>query len=55
MKQETSVEVCPTLEMIRNDSTKAIQGSRFCRFCNIINGIQEYEIPSHNKSGIEVI
>ena len=50
-KQEASVEFCPTLKMIRDYSTKALQGSQFCWFGNIIIGIHEDEITSYNASG----
>ena len=49
--QEVSMELCPTLEMIREYFTKALQGSQFCHFCDIILGIHEDEIPSYNEFG----
>ena len=42
------MEFCPTLDMIRDYFTKALQGSQFHRFCNIILGIHEDDIPSYN-------
>ena len=39
MKQEASVYFCPTFEMIGYYFTKALQGSRFRRFRNIVLGI----------------
>ena len=51
MKQEESVQSCPNLDMIRDYFTKALQGYKFCHFCNIILGIHEYNIPSCNVSG----
>ena len=55
MNQEAYMELCPTLDMIGDYFAKAIQGSQFCCFCNIILGIQEYDIPSYNESGIEIL
>ena len=51
MKQEAYVEFCPTLDMIGVYFTKALQGYQFRRFCNIIIGIHEYDIPAYNTSG----
>ena len=42
------VELCPTLDIIGDYSMKALQGYQFRRFCNIIIGIHEDEIPSYN-------
>ena len=50
MKQEASVEFCPTLDIIRDYFTKSLQGSQFCCFRNIILGIHEDYIPSYNVS-----
>ena len=44
------MDLCPTLDMIGNYFTKALQGSHFCRFRNIILGIHEDEITSYNAS-----
>ena len=49
-KQEASVEWCPTMYIIKYYFTKALQGSQFRCFCNIIIGIHEYEIPAYNAS-----
>ena len=51
MKQEASVEFCPTFDMIGDYFTKALQGSQFRRFCNIVLGIHEDDIPAYNESG----
>ena len=51
MKQEASVEFCPTFDMIGDYFTKALQGSRFRRFRNIVLGIHEDDIPAYNESG----
>ena len=51
MKQEASVECFPNFDMIGDYFTKALQESQFCRFCNIILGIHEDDIPSYNASG----
>ena len=50
MKQESSVEFCPTLYMIGGYFTKLLQGSQFRRFRNIILGIHEDDIPAYNAS-----
>ena len=50
MKQEVSVEFCPTFGMIGDYLTKALQGSRLRLFCNIVLGIHEDEIPAYNAS-----
>ena len=44
------MEFCTNLDMIGDYFTKALQGSQFCRFCNIIIGIHEYDISSYNAS-----
>ena len=49
-KEKTSVEFCTTLDTIRDNFTKALQGSQFCCFRNIIIGISQYYIPSYNES-----
>ena len=54
-KEEECVDLCPTLDMIGNYFTKALQGSHFCRFRNIILGIHEDEITSYNASVIELL
>ena len=51
MKQEASVEFFPTFDMIGDYFTKALQGSQFCRFRNIVLGIHEDDIPAYNASG----
>ena len=51
IKQEVSVEICPTFNMIGDYFTKALQGSQFRRFHNIIIGIHEDDLPAYNKSG----
>ena len=51
MKHKTSVEFCLTFDMIWNYFTKALQGSQFCRFRNIVLGIHEDDIPAYNASG----
>ena len=51
MKQEASVEFCPTFDMIGGYFTKALQGSQFRRFRNIVLGIHEDDIPAYNASG----
>ena len=50
MKQEASVIFCPTFDMIGDYSTKALQGSQFRRFRNIVLGIHEDDIPAYNAS-----
>ena len=51
MNQDTSVEFCPTFDMIGDYFTKALQGSQFRRFRNIVLGIHEDDIPAYNASG----
>ena len=51
MNQEASVEFCPTFDMIRNYFTKALQGSQFRRFRNIVLGIHKDDILAYNASG----
>ena len=51
MKQEASVEFCPTFDMIGDYLTKALQGSQFHQFHNIVLGIHEDNIPAYNASG----
>ena len=55
MKQEASVEFCPTFDMIGDYFTKALKGSKFCRFGNIVLGIHEDDIPAYNASGIALL
>ena len=50
MDQEASVEFCPTFDMIRDYFTKALQGSEFRWFRNIVLGIHEDNIPAYNAS-----
>ena len=45
------MEFCPTFDMIGNYFTKALQGSQFRRFRNIVLVIHEDDIPAYNKSG----
>ena len=45
------MEFCPTLDMIGNYFTKALQGSQFRRFRNIVLGIHEDDILAYNASG----
>ena len=51
MKQEASVKNCPTHDMIADYFTKALQGSQFRCFRNIVLGIHEDDIPAYNASG----
>ena len=51
MKQEASVEFCSTFDIIGDYFTKALQGSQFRRFCNIVLGIHEDDIPAYKVSG----
>ena len=51
MKQEASVEFCPTFDMIGDYFTKALQGSQFRQFRNIIHGIHEDDIIDYNEYG----
>ena len=44
--------LCPTLDMIGDYFTKALQGFQLYRFRNIILGIDEDEIPAYNTSRI---
>ena len=46
------MELCLTLDMIRDYVTKELQGSQFPCYCNIIIGIHEDDIPSYNAPGI---
>ena len=45
------MEFPPTLDMIGNYFTKALQRYQFRQFLNIILGIHEDDIPAYNKSG----
>ena len=45
------MEFCPTFDMIGDSFTKALQGSQFHRFRNIVIGINEDDIPAYNASG----
>ena len=45
------MELFPTLDMIGDYFTKALQGSQFHRFRNIILGIHKDDIPAYNTSG----
>ena len=49
------MEFCLTVDMIKDYFTKALQGSQFCCFQNIILGIYEYEIPFNNGSEREFL
>ena len=53
--QEASVEFCPTLVIIGDYFTKAIQGSQFRCFHNIIISIHDDDFPSYNASGRELL
>ena len=55
VNQEASVELPPTLDMIGDYFTKALQGSQFCQFRIIIIGIHEDDIPAYNGSGRALI
>ena len=50
INQEASVEFCPTLDMVGDYFTKALQGSQFFCSCNIILGINECDSTSYNAS-----
>ena len=50
MKQEASVEFCPTFDIIGDYFTKALQGSQFRPLRNIILGIHVDDIPAYNAS-----
>jgi hypothetical protein len=52
---ELSVEYCPTGDMVSDYFTKPLQGSQFRRFRNTILGIEEVDIPSHNRLATEEI
>ena len=49
------MEFCPTLDMIRDYFTKALQGYQCRRFLNIIIGMHEDNIPSYNVTGREFL
>ena len=49
------MEFFPTFDMIRGYFMKALQGSQFRRFVNIILGIYEYDIPSYNVHIISLL
>ena len=51
MKQEATVEFCPTFDIIGDYFTKALQGYQFRQFRNIVLGIHEDNIPAYNASG----
>ena len=51
MKKEAFLKFCPTLKMIGDYFTKALQGSQSHRFNKIILGIHEDDIPAYNASG----
>ena len=51
IKQEASVEFCPTFNMIGDYFTKELQGSQFRRLHNIILGIHEDDITAYKSSG----
>ena len=55
MNQDKSVELCPTIDIIEGYFTKALQGSQFRRFCNIIIVIHEDDIPAYNAPGRDLI
>ena len=43
------MDFCPTLYIIGDYFTKALQGSQLRCFCNIILDIHEDDIPSYNE------
>ena len=45
------MKFCPTLDIIGDYFTKALQVSQFRRFRNIILGIHGDDIPAYNTSG----
>ena len=45
------MEFCPTLDIIEDYFTKALQRSQFCQLGNIIFGIHEDDIPAYNTFG----
>ena len=45
------MELCPTLDMLGDYFTNALQVSQLHRFCNIIIDIHEDKILAYNKSG----
>ena len=49
------MELCPILDIIGDYSMEVLQGSQFFCFCNIILGINKYDITSFNVSGREFI
>ena len=49
------MELYPTLDMIGNYFTKALQGSQFCCFRNNILGIHDDDINFYNASGIALL
>ena len=44
------MDLCPTLDMIRDYFTKALKCLNFFHFCNIVLGIHEDAITSYNTS-----
>ena len=50
IRQEASVEFCPTFYMIGDFFKKTLQGSQFSLFRNIILGIHEDDILAYNAS-----
>ena len=55
MNQESSVEFCPTFDMIGDYFTKALQRSQFRQFRNIVLGIHKDDIPAYNAYGINYL
>ena len=51
IKQDSSVEFCPTFDMIGDCFTKALQVFRFRRFRNIALGVHKDDIPAYNTYG----
>jgi len=45
---EVSIEYCPTGDMVGDFHTKSLQGSQFCRFRDIILGIEKSDIAAYN-------
>ena len=49
------MDFCPTLDMIGDYFTKALQGYQFRCFRNIFLSIHEDDIPSYNESVITLL
>ena len=48
--QDSQIELCPTLDIIRDYFINSLQGYQFRRFLNIIIFMHEDDIPSYNVS-----